>query len=161
MKIGVIGSSKVEFLEEVNTKCKELIKKLAEKIKDNELIVTPDKGSVGEFFAKEYIKAGGKKIHIVVPLNDSEFGNSWVNKDLGEVINCGTWRNQPEKLNEETEVILCLGYAVGVLAEIAYSKWFNRKRIYIIKELISEELPKEAVRGLDIKYVRIDEFNLD
>ena len=70
-----------------------------------------------------------------MPLDDTEFGYSWLNLDLGEHINCETWRNQPEKLNEETDVLLCIGYAVGVLAEIAYTKWFKKKPVYIIKKV--------------------------
>jgi len=46
-----------------------------------------------------------------------------------------------------------LGYSVGVLAEIAYSKWFKPKPVYIIKELISDKLPKEIKNGLDLRYV--------
>lgn len=88
-----------------------------------------------------------------MPLDDKEFGFAWVNKDIGEHINCGSWRNQPEKLNEETDILLCVGYSVGGLAEIAYAKWFKPKPIYIIKELISVKLPKEVNRSLDLRYV--------
>jgi hypothetical protein len=87
-------------------------------------------------------------------LDDKEFGyKEHVNVELGEAINCGTWRNQPEKFNEETDILLCVGYAVGVLMEIGYSKWFKPKSVYIIKELVSGELPKELNRSLNIKYI--------
>ncbi|MDD5192900.1 MAG: hypothetical protein PHH54_07400 [Candidatus Nanoarchaeia archaeon] len=146
MKIGVIGPSKLEYLNEINKDNKKILINLAKEVADsgNEIVICPDKGSVSEFFGKEYIKSKGKKIYEVVPLDDKEFGLSWVNLDLGENINCGTWRNQPEKLNEETDILLCVGYAVGVLAEIAYAKWFKPKQIYIIKELVSGKLPKEV-----------------
>ncbi len=155
MRIGIIGPSKLEYLNEINKNYETILKGIAEKIadSDNEIVVVPDKGSVSEFFGKEYIKNKGKKIYEVVPLDDKEFGLSWLNLDLGEHINCGTWRNQPEKLNEETDILLCVGYAVGVLAEIAYTKWFKPKPVYIIKELISGKLPKEVEKSIDLRYV--------
>ncbi|MBS3079812.1 hypothetical protein J4218_06835 [Candidatus Pacearchaeota archaeon] len=91
-------------------------------------------------------------------MDDKEFGFSWVNLDIGEHINCGTWRNQPEKLNEETDCFLCIGYAVGVLAEIAYSKWFKPKSVYIINELVSGKLPVEVEKGLKLKYIDVGDL---
>lgn len=147
MRIGIIGPSKV--IE------KQKIFEIAGIVANsgNEIVVCPDKGSSSEYFALEYTKNKGKKVYEVVPLDDKEFGYSWVNVDLGKIINCKTWRNQPEKLNEETDILLCIGYSVGVLAEIAYTKWFKKKPVYIIKELISGKLPKEINSRLDIRYI--------
>jgi hypothetical protein len=160
MKIGIIGPSKLSYVEEVNPKAQELITKIAKLIADlkHEIILTPDKASTSEFFAQKYSENNGKKVSEVLPLDDKEFGLDWVNKDLGEHINCNTWRNQPEKLNEETDILLCIGYSVGGLIEIAYSKWFNKKQVLIIKELITTELPKDSVRDLNLKYISIDEL---
>ena len=124
----------------------------------HEIVLTPDKGSSSEYFALEYLKNKGKKVYEVLPLDDKEFGYSYVNTELGEHINCGTWRNQPEKLNEETDALVCIGYAVGVLAEIAYTKWFKPKPIYIIKEIDSEKLPKIINDSLDIRYLSLSEL---
>ncbi|MEK6935883.1 MAG: hypothetical protein AABW67_03780 [Nanoarchaeota archaeon] len=161
MRIGIIGPSKLEYLDEINKDNKKILNILAKDVAKsrNEIVIVPDKGSVSEFFGKEYIKNKGKKVYEMVPLDDKEFGLSWMNLDLGEHINCGTWRNQPEKLNEETDILLCVGYAVGVLAEIAYSKWFKPKPIYIIKELVSCELPKEVERSLKLKYISYKDIN--
>lgn len=147
MKVGVIGPSKLD------DKNKEIILDVIKKLIDHELYLTPDKGSVSEFAGGEYLGIGGQNLFSVLPLDDKEFGYDWVNLELGKQVNCGTWRNQPEKLNEETEVLVCLGYSVGGLIEMAYSKWFNKKPVYIIKELISEELPKDSVKDLDLRYV--------
>ena len=99
----------------------------------------------------------GKKVYSITPLDDKEFGYSWINTEIGEQINCGTWRNQPEKLNEETDALICLGYAEGVLIEIAYSKWFPKgkakKPVYIIKELVSGRLPENVTKKVDVKYI--------
>lgn len=155
MIIGVIGPSKVSYVEEVNKNAKKVISELARVVSESkhEIVVTPDFGSASEFFAKEYSKFNGKKIFSVIPLDDKEFGYSWTNLSIGEKINCRTWRNQPEKFNEETDLLLCIGYAVGVLVEIAYSKWFGPKKIYIIKELVSGKLPKEVEKSLKLEYL--------
>ena len=155
MKIGIIGPSKFEGN-------KEIIRELAKKVagEGHEIFVTPDKGSASEFFAKEYLASEGKKVFVVAPLDDKEFGYDWLNLDLGENINCGTWRNQPEKLNEETDALICIGYAAGVLIEIGYSKWFKPKPIYLINELISEQLPKEIEGSLNLNYVNCDKLKL-
>ena len=151
MKIGIIGPSKL--------KKKETISKLAEIIAKtgNEIILTPDKGSTSEFFAQEYLKNKGKKVSLVVPLDDKEFGYNWVNLELGKHINCKTWRNQPEKLNEETDVLLCIGYSTGGLIEICYSKWFKKKPVYIINELVSGKLPAEIEHSLDLRYIGLED----
>lgn len=160
MKIGIIGPSKLQYVEEINSDARKLIKDLARLVADsgNEIVVVPDKGSASEFFALEYLGHKGKKVYEVVPLEDKEFGLSWLNLEIGEHINCGTWRNQPEKLNEECDAFLCIGYAVGVLAEIAYSKWFKPKPIYLVDELISGKLPVEVERSLKLKYIPAEEL---
>jgi len=153
MKIGIIGPSNINNLEKINPEAKRIISEVVGFLTKQEIYLTPDKDSISEFFAQEFLNQGGEKLFSIVPMDDKEFGFDWVNTTLGEKINCKTWRNQPETLNEQTEALICFGYSTGGLIEIAYSKWFNKKPVYIIKELISEELPKEAVRDLDIKYI--------
>ncbi len=155
MRAGIVGPSKLVHEKE------ELIKQVARIIakKNYEIVITPDKGSSSEAFAFEYIKNKGKKVWEILPLDDKEFGyKKWVNTELGEAINCLTWRNQPEKFNEETDLLVCIGYAVGGLFEIGYSKWFKPKPIYIIEELVSGRLPEEINKALDIRYVSIEEL---
>jgi hypothetical protein len=162
MKIGILGPTKLDSLREINKNAVEIIKGLSKIIakSGNEIVITPDKGSVSEFFAKEYINYGGKKVYCIVPLNDKEFGYEWLNLELGEKINCKSWRNQPEKLNEETDMLLGLGYAEGVLIEIAYSKWFKHKPVKIIKELVSRQLPKEAMKKVNLEYISYKKFRI-
>ncbi len=160
MRIGIIGPSKIEYIEEINPDAKEILQEIVKKILDYEIVVTPDKGAVSESVALEYIKNKGKKVYEIIPLDDKEFGYSYLNTELGEHINCGTWRNQPEKFNEETDALICVGYAVGVLAEIAYSKWFKPKPVYIIKELITGELPEEINKSLDLRYISYKDLEI-
>jgi len=159
MRIGIIGPSKISSLEKVNRKYEAILLDIARQVANSnkEIMGVPDKGSVSEFFMKSYIDLGGEKVFSLIPLDDKEFGYDWVNNSLGEKVNCKTWRNQPEKLNEECDVLLCLGYSVGGLAEIAYSKWFKPKPIYIIKELISDRLPEEIQNGIDLRYISVDD----
>lgn len=152
MKIGIIGPSKLKE-EGLVSRVAEIISKLNRKV-----VLVPDKGSTSEFFAKKYLEFGGKKVYSLIPLEDKEFGYSWVNQDIGEKVNCGTWRNQPEKLNEESDALVSLGYSAGGLIEICYSKWVKKKPVYIIKEFISEKLPEELEGSLDLKYVSIEEL---
>lgn len=152
MRIGIIGPSKLRE--------KELIFSVAKIIADSghEVILVSDKDSSSEFFALEYLKTGGKKVYSLIPLEDKEFGFSWVNQEIGEVINCGTWRNQPEKLNEECDVLISLGYSAGGLIEICYSKWFGKKPVYILDEFIDSKLPKELEKSLDLHYIGLGEL---
>jgi len=46
-----------------------------------------------------------------------------------------------------------------VMAEIACTKHYNPKKIYVIKELITAELPRELNETFDIEY--INHKNLD
>lgn len=155
MKIGVIGTIKICDLELINKNARMIIVNLARKVANSgyEIVIVPDIASVAELFAEEYIRFDGKKVYSLIPLDDTEFGYSWINFDLGEKINCGTWRNQPEKMNEETDLLLCLGYDEGVIAEIAYSKWFKPKQIDIIQELIDGEFPKSSVKNINLRYI--------
>ena len=156
MKIGIIGPSKL--------KDKEKISKIAEIVAESghEIVLTADKGSSSEFFAQEYIKNKGKKIYSVLPLDDKEFGTDYVNLDLGEQINCGTWRNQPERLDEEADILISIGHSVGGIIEMCYTKWFKSKQrntpIYLIKDIDSERMPKIMDKELDLNYILINEL---
>lgn len=161
MKIGIIGPSNLEYLNDVNPHYEEILTKLAGILveKGQEIVVTPDKNSVSEFFAKIYLENGGKKVYSIIPLEDKEFGFDWVNQGIGEKVNCFNWRNQPEKFNEETDLLICVGYAVGGMIEVGYSKWFKPKTVYVIKDLVSSELPRELNRSLKIEYISYRELS--
>jgi hypothetical protein len=154
MKIGIIEPSKLRKRQKVS----EIAKIIADS--GNEVVLTADKGSSSEHFAWEYKKAGGKKIYSVLPLDDKEFGYDWVNVDLGEKINCGSWRNQPEKLNEEAEVLVSIGHSIGGIIEMCYTKWFKPKPIYIITDIDDEKMPSVMKEKLDIHYISISELKV-
>lgn len=153
MRIGIIAPSKLEYLKELNKNSEKIINEISKLVIGHEIYLVPDKGSVSELFGKKYLENGGKKLFCVIPLQDKEFGFDWVNQNLGKNVSCKIWRNQPENLNERTEALICLGYSAGGLAEKGYSKWFNKKPVYIIKELVSGKFPKELERDLDLRYI--------
>ena len=152
MRIGIIGPSKLRKKNEIS----KIAKIIAES--GHEVVLTPDKGSTSEFFGLEYEKNKGKKLYEIIPIGDKEFGVSHVNLDLGEHIDCKTWRNQPEKLDEETDILVSLGHSIGGIIEMCYTKWFKPKPVYIIKEIDSEKLLKIMEEKLDIKYISISEL---
>lgn len=155
MKIGIIGPSRLRNKKEVS----KLAKIIAES--GHEIVLTPDKGSSSEYFALEYLKNKGKKVYSILPLNDKVFGYSWVNINLGEKINCGTWENQLERLDKESQALVSIGYAVGGIIEMCYTKWFKKDKkipIYVIIDIDNEKLPKIMEEELDIRYISINEL---
>ena len=157
MKIGIIGPNRCPQLKQEELEIrKNNLGKVARILAktDFEILLTPDKNSLLELLGKEYLKNDGKKISEIVPLDD-DF-EKYLNVDLGEIISCGKWPNQPSKFNEECDVMFCVGYGGMVMAEIGFSGYYNPKTIYIINEFISEKLPEEI--GLDIKYINLNEL---
>lgn len=162
MIIGIIGPSKLEDMIKAIGKSEEEVKGIFSRVatilaeKGYGIVLTADKGSSSEFIANKYLEAGGKKVYSIIPLDDKEFGYSWVNTELGDTINCGTWENQPERLVKESNALVCVGYSEGSIIETCYTKWFKR-RVHLINELISGKLPRE-LNELDLNYVSIEEL---
>ena len=156
MKIGLIGPS-VDTLNKINKNYQKILSEIANILSNqkNSIYITADKNSPIETLTRQ-IK--NNEIFLVLP-EDDPLGYDWVNSDLGEKVNCGTWRNQPGKTNDETDILLCIGYSAGVLAEISYSKWPKPKPVLIIKELITTELPKELNSRLDLMYISYKNLN--
>jgi hypothetical protein len=167
MRIGIIGPGDVKKyctragIDE--STYRETVKKIAGWVAEsgNDIVVTPDFGSTTELFALEYLAGKGKKVIEIVPLEDKEFGFKWVNTSLGENISCGTWRNQPESLCENSDLLICIGWGGGTSAEIYYTRWFGKvAKVYIVEDLIDGKLPKslndslgepEYISGLELE----------
>ena len=142
MKIGIIVPNKL--FEGTLEERKKLIDKVAKIIakSENEIILTPNKGSLLEYFGEKYIEHKGKKIILIIPTEDKDH-EEYLNKKLGEVISCIDWDRQADEFNRQSNLFICLGYSWGAMKEIACAQYFNKKKIYILKEFIYEELPKE------------------
>lgn len=155
MKIGIIGPNKLfeEKLEERRILLDKVAKIISET--ENEIVLTPDKDSLLEYFGKQYLKFKGKKIWLVIPTKDKDY-KKYLNTELGEVISCIDWDRQADEFNRQSDLFICLGYSWGAMKEIACAQYFNKKKIYVLKEFISEELPKEL--NFLLEYLSVNEL---
>lgn len=154
MKIGIIGPNKI-FKGSIN-KRKKLIDRVAKVVAEsnNEIVLTPDKDSLLEYFGKKYLEFNGQKVFIVAPMKDS--AEKYLNLDLGEIIDCKIWDVQADEFNKQSEVFICVGWAWGAMKEIACSQYFNKKKIYVLKEFISSELPEEL--NFLVEYISVEDL---
>jgi predicted Rossmann-fold nucleotide-binding protein len=153
MKVGIVGPNKI-FDGDLEER-KKLLDSVAKIVADskNEIVLTPDKDSLLEYFGKKYLKFGGEKISTVAPIEDK--AEEHLNLELGEIINCHDWDRQANEFNRECDVFVCIGWAWGALKEIACAQYFNKKKIYILKEFISDKLPEEL--NFLVEYISISE----
>ena len=137
MKIGIIGPNKV--FEGSLEERKRLIDSFAEIIANSgsEVVLTPDKDSLLEYFGKRYLEFGGKKIWLVVPVDEKDY-EEYLNVNIGEVVSCSKWDVQPAEFNRESDVFVCVGYSWGGMREIGCAQYFNKKKIYVLNEFISD-----------------------
>jgi predicted Rossmann-fold nucleotide-binding protein len=155
MKIGIIGPNKL--FEGNLEERKKLIDKVAKIIakSGNEVVLTPDKNSLLEHFGEKYIEFDGKKILLIIPTEDKDH-KKYLNVDLGEIISSKDWDRQADEFNRRSDIFVCIGYSWGALKEIACAQYFNKKKIYVLKEFISKELPEEL--NFLVEYIKINEL---
>lgn len=155
MKIGIIGPNKL--FEGTLEERKELIDKVAKILakSGNEIVLTPDKNSLLEYFGEKYLEYKGKKIWLIIPTEDKD-NEKYLNTRLGEIISCSDWDRQADEFNRQSYLFICLGYSWGAMKEISCAQYFNKKKIYILKEFISEGLPKEL--NFLVEYISIKEI---
>jgi hypothetical protein len=156
MKIGIIGPNKL-YVGNLGER-KQLIGLLAKNIakSKHEVVLTPDKNSLLEYFGQKYFELGGKKIWLVIPTAEDSY-NDYLNTSLGEVISCGDWDRQANEFNRQSDIFICFGYSWGAIKEIACAQYFNKKKIYILEETISQQLPDEL--NFLVDYVQLDAIN--
>lgn len=156
MKIGIVGPNKIFDSVDIDAR-KKIITKVAEIIakSGSEINLTPDKNSLLEFFGKEYLRFGGKKIQLILPTEESDY-DSHLNTDLGEIISCKSWDIQADEFNRQSDLFICIGYAWGGMKEISCAQYYNKKKIYIINEFISQKLPDEL--NFLVEYINIEKL---
>lgn len=155
MKIGIIGPNQLTNGD--LKKRKELLDKVAKIIAKSgkEIVLTPDKSSLLEYFGKKYLEFGGKKITIIAPTEEEDYMN-YLNTEIGEIYSSKDWDRQADEFNRQSELLICIGYAWGAMKEIACAKYSDKKRVYVLKEFISSKLPEEL--NFIINYISIDEI---
>lgn len=153
MKIGIIGPNKLYGQD--NDERKILLDKVAKILAEskNEIVLTPDKNSLLEHFGKKYLEFGGNKISLIIPTSEKDH-EDYLNTNIGQVISCNDWDRQANEYNRQSDVFVCIGFAWGAMKEIACAQYFNKKKIYILKEFISTELPEEL--NFLVEYIDID-----
>lgn len=156
MKIGIVGPNKI-FTGDENER-KDLLNKVAEIIvaSGNEIVLTPDKDSLLEYFGNKYLQLGGKEISLIIPTSEDGY-ESYLNTSLGTVIDCQDWDKQADEYNRQCDIFICVGYAWGGMKEIACAQYHNVKKIYIINEFISDKLPEEL--NFLVDYIDIEELS--
>lgn len=155
MKIGVVGPNKIYGGDESDRKISidEVAKIIANS--GNEVILTPDKGSLLEYFGNRYLEFGGKNLSLVIPTKETGY-EGYLNTSLGKIIDCNDWDRQADEFNRQSDMFICIGYAWGGMKEIACAQYFNLKKIYILKEFISGELPEEL--NFLVEYISIKDL---
>lgn len=154
MKIGIVGPNRI-FNGNLE-KTKELICEVARMIAESghEIVLTPDKDSLLVYFGEKFLEYGGKKVNLVIPLDDDY--EKYLDVSFGKIVSCSMWNNQPRKFNEISDMFICIGYAWGGMSEIACTQYFNKIKTYVLKEFVSEELPEEL--NFLIEYIKIEEL---
>jgi hypothetical protein len=165
MKIGIIGPSDMSAWQKIVEITDETLNMVVDDIVESiiefnhDIIIVPTKKSLPELVGAKYKDKGGEKLLGVIPLDDEEFGIEQIDEFFcDEIINCVTWRNQPEKLCEESDIIIALGFSPGTLIEIMQSKWFGKSKVLIVEEFISSKLPIESIQKLKLEYIKYDDL---
>jgi len=155
MNIGIVGPNKIFSGDEKKRKI--LLDEVAKIIaaSGNEVIFTPDKGSLLEYFGIKYLEFGGKNLSLIIPTEETGY-EGYLNTSLGKVIDCRDWDRQADVYNRQCDMFVCVGYAWGGMKEIACAQYFNAKKIYILREFISNELPEEL--NFLVEYISIDKL---
>lgn len=154
MKIGIVGPNQLTSGSDVR---KTLLDKLANIVahSEHEIVLTPDKNSLLEYFGNKYLEFGGKKVNLVIPTAEEDY-QSYLNTNLGKVLNCIDWDRQANEFNRQCDIFICVGYAWGGMKEIACAQYFNKKKVYILKEFISAKLPDEL--NFLVEYINISDL---
>jgi hypothetical protein len=155
MKIGLIGPNNVYRADAAERKV--LLVRTAEIIakSNNEVVLTPDSNSLLEYFADQYHHFGGKKVWLVIPTQQPDHDH-YLNTELGEVISCDNWDGQADEFNRQCDVFVCAGYAWGAMKEIACAQYFNKKKVFMLEECISEKLPEEL--NFLVDYISVNDL---
>ena len=164
MRIGIIGPSKIDiFCKSIELDGKKYLIKINELANilskfEYDIIIVPQKKSSPLFFAEEFKNISNNKILGIIPLDDTEFGIDYIEEFFcDEIINCGTWRNQPETMCENCDILVCIGFSAGTLIELMYTKYFKVKKLIVIEDFITSKLPIEINNDINIEYVKLDE----
>lgn len=133
--------------------------------KNYSIIISPDKNSGAETFAKIHLKNTkdkSKLIGILYP--DANVGGyPGLNKTIcGKNIYCRTYELQPGLLIKKSDDVICAGFSLGVFWEMCMARyvWFRRtnSRIYVLKDLVKKPVPPEIASKIPIRYISLKQL---
>lgn len=151
VSVGIIGPQNVDraatFLGLTSDKYRqtlETIGKILAKF-DIDLVFLPDNGA-STVCATSYKQHQGKTTFGVIPNDvflsrDSSF--NWNVCD--DYILVPNWSSQPPELVKQITILLVLGLGAGTMIELGYAAIYPPSTVIIMKNLVSQELPKEVV----------------
>ncbi len=163
--VGIIVASKIKKIENIIgiVSIESIIKQIAEILAELEfnILIIPEKNS-GSLLLANFFKNARKnkkaKVFCLVPKADKEFGIKHLNPEIGDkIILSANWRSIAADLVAESSFLLCLSYSAGCLVELCQSKYW-KKKVLVIRELVSKTLPKEAEQQLSLKYISLREL---
>ena len=166
MKVVVLGTgdlTKIPRFTKINKKeLNEMINSLGGMIakKGHELIIVPDRGIPAEV-AKAYKAADGKRVIGVVPVNDKQYGVKHLEPFLGlldEKIEVEHWYDANGEIAAAGDICIIMGMSPGIMAEICLLKYHYRHlgsktRVYLLKNCMSGEIPKEIEEEFEFNYI--------
>jgi hypothetical protein len=160
--IGLIVPSNPRYARRQDVRCVlRAISKILER-KEYAIILSPDKGSTAEAFAKihsENADNTAKLIGISYP-DDRVGGYPGLNRRIcGQECPCTTYELQPGALVRGSDDIVCAGFSAGVFWEMIMTKyiWSRRKnsKVYVIRDIVRAKVPKEIESQIPIEYVTL------
>ncbi len=158
--IGIIGPSKFQVTENKLNILNEISKILIEN--KLSIILTPTFNGATEALAKCYKKNQGKRIIGISFKNENHHGYPGLNRNLcNQIIDVETWEDQPKTLIKDSNHLIVLGFSTGTIWELCLPKFYwsdKNKKIFIIKELINEQLPSSLMQELPIEYISVKDL---
>ena len=156
MNIGIVGPKKL--FSGVIGERRLLLDEVAKIIvaSGNNIVLTPDKDSLLEYFGNKYLELGGKNISLIIPTSEVDH-KEYLNTSLGKIIDCYDWDRQADEYNRQCDVFVCVGYVWGGMKEIACAQYFNPKKVYILNEFVSIKLPEEL--NALVEYISIKDLS--
>jgi hypothetical protein len=159
--VGVLGPSNIKESKNMRKVCEDISCAL---IKHKfGAIISPDKKSTAEYFAKVFKKQKGSFLVGTDYSDDKDCGYKGLNRDIcDELWNCETWENQPKFLVNESKALIVLDLSVGVTWELCLTKFYwsgSGGKIFIITETNKERLPEYMNKSLPIEYISINELD--
>lgn len=163
MKVALIGPTALDLMSSVSGISKDTYVQAARKVGElvakhgHELIVVPDRGIAVEGM-NSYLENGGKTLTGICPGGEiTEYQKTTLKVDdhrscCHNVVSNLTWCDQHSVICEMADIMICCGISCGTLCEIAWTKWMQKPKTYVLRDTVSA-LPPEMMAEALVEYV--------